>query len=532
MILNLKRLHDNLRYSRVRDSFDSIHRWQSVHYSDYCSQIDSYNDDLSTACRRGDEGAVGQILVQSNAVSDEQLQRLIEVSAAENQVELIKHVLHRIRNTGGSLKPTCNQFDSAAFIAVYRGKLESLTCLLNLDMVSSNVTDSTSRDSLLHTAAAHNQVRIIEEIYKREPGLAKKLNKAGVAPLHVAVANGHQEVTECLLEHTPCSPAMIVSAKGNTALHSACQNNQEAIAEYLITQSTPDFLLARNKRGFLPIHFAATQGNLRLVKMLSEYMERLGVSGNSKGGGAWTPLHCAAEAGHVEVAEYYCSQHSFIPEPCPGDELPHHLLQKYYTYHGVAEVKPIEGGIYEYVEEGVGTSWLEVMHEHQTVQNMLTPLHSAAINGRRSVMNYFLHSGMFWPNMYSCDFICSNSLHLAAYHGHTDCCQLLIDDYNVSLMAKTGSGFTAIDLAAASGNLAVVKYMIETKGYSPRDGDLSPLHIAAYYGKASVISWLLSTGKYDPNALMKCLVFDDIPTVARPLHLAAAREDILNVFKH
>ena len=273
MILSLKRLPDNLRYSRVRDSFDSIHRRQSVHYSDYCRQIDSYNDDLSNACRRGDEGAVDKILVQSNAVTDEQLQRLIEVSAAENQIEIIKHVLHRIRNTGGSLKR--NQFDTAAFIAVYRGKLESLTCLLNLDMISSNFTDSSSGDSLLHIAAAQNQVKIIEEVYKREPGLAKKLIKAGVAPLHVAIANGHQEVTEYLLEHTPCSPAMIVSAKGNTALHSACQYNQEAIAEYLITQSTPDFLLARNKRGILPIHFAATQGNLKLVKMLSEYVERL-----------------------------------------------------------------------------------------------------------------------------------------------------------------------------------------------------------------------------------------------------------------
>ena len=390
-VLDLKRLPDNLRYSRVRDSFDSIHRnsfdsihrQQSVHYSDYCSQIDSYNDDLSNACRRGDEGAVDQILVQSNSVTDEQLQRLIEVSAAENQIEIIKYVLHRIRNTGGSLKP--NQFDSAGFIAVYRGKLESLTCLLDLDMVFSNVTDSTSRDSLLHTAAAQNQVRIIEEIYKREPRLAKKLNKAGIAPLHVAVANGHQEVTECLLEHTPCSPAMIVSAKGNTALHSACQYNQEAIAEYLITQSTPYFLTARNEKGFLPVHFAATQGNLRLVRMLSKYMKRLGVSDNSEGGGGWTPLHCAAEAGHLEVAKYYCSQRSFKPQS----------------------------------------------------DNFFSPLHSAAIHGKRSVLEYLLRSGKFHPDMPSGDFGRSNSLHLAAYHGHTNCCQPLIDEYKLSPMDTT-----------------------------------------------------------------------------------------------
>ena len=465
-ILNLRQLPDYQRYPRVRDSFDSIYRRQSVHYSD---QIDFYDDDFSNAGRRGDKDFVEQILGQS--VSDEQLLKLIEVSAAANQVEIIKHVLLRMNNREGKQ----HQFDTAAFIAAYRGKLESLTCLLDLDMVSSSATDASFGDSLMHIAAAQNHVKIIEEVYKREPALAKKLNKAGIPPFHVAVASGHQEVTEFLLEHTPCSPALIVSAKGNTALHCACQNNQDEIAEYLITQSTPDFLTARNKTGFLPVHFAATQGNLKLVGMLSEYMERLqhGGSGNSKGGSGWTPLHCAAEAGHVEVAEYYCSQPDFKPERC-------------------------------------------------TNKNMISPLHSAAISGKRSVLEYLLNCGKFHPDMPSKDFGHSNSLHLAAYHGHIDCCQLLIDEYNLSITDTTDSGFTAVDLAAAAGNIIVVKYITETKGYSPRN-DLSPLHLAAYYGKASVISWLLSTGNYDPNALMQCFVFNGIPSVTQPLHLAAAR---------
>ena len=337
-------------------------------------------------------------------------------------------------------------------------------------MISSNFTDSSSGDSLLHIAAAQNQVKIIEEVYKREPGLAKKLIKAGVAPLHVAIANGHQEVTEYLLEHTPCSPAMIVSAKGNTALHSACQYNQEAIAEYLITQSTPDFLLARNKRGILPIHFAATQGNLKLVKMLSEYVERLiGVPG--KRGSGWTPLHCAAEAGHVKVAKYYCSQRSF-------------KLQ---------------------------------------FDNLFSPLHSAAIHGKRSVLEYLLRSGKFHPDMPSGDFDRSNSLHLAAYHGHTDCCQLLIDDYKLSPMDTTLSGFTAVDLAAASGNVELVKYMTEAMGYLPCD-HVSLLRIATCYGNAAVISWLLSTGKCDPNTLMQNFFLDeDLAAFTYPLHIAARR---------
>ena len=466
--LDLKGSTGEERYSHVREAFDSVHR--SKHY--YCR--DSCNDDdLDNACRRGNIGAVVQMLIQSTAITDEKLQRLIEVSAAEDQKEIIKYVLQRVNNTGGKLK--LNQFSSAAFFAAYRGKLEGLTCLLDLGVVSNSVVDTSSGDSLLHVAAAQNEVKIVEEVYKRNTGLAKKLNKAGIPPLHVAVANGHQEVTECLLEHTPCSPALIVSAKGNTALHSACQNNQEAIAEFLITQSTPDFLIARNKRGFLPIHFAATQGNVKLVRVLSEYMDRLGVSGNSKGGGGWTPLHCAAEAGHVEVAEYYCSLPNFKPEPCTKDE------------------------------------------------NLLSPLHSAAINGKCSVLKCLLHSGKFHPDMISPTFFHSNSLHFAAYHGNIGCCQLLIDDYKLSPMDVTANGLTAIHLAAASSKLALVKYMIVTKGYSlptlSFKKSATPLHVAAYHGNAEIVSWLLSTGKCDPNVSIRF-------TQLTPLHLAALKEHI------
>ena len=118
-------------------------------------------------------------------MSQPQLQMLIEASAAEDQGEIIMSVLN---NTEGG-----HQFSSAAFIAAYFGKLEGLKCLLNLCVDSSSV-DTMSEDSLLHIAAAQNQIHVVEEVYKREPGLAQKLNKDGVTSLHVAIANGHQDV--------------------------------------------------------------------------------------------------------------------------------------------------------------------------------------------------------------------------------------------------------------------------------------------------------------------------------------------------
>ena len=206
-------------------------------------------------------------------------------------------------------------------------------------------------------------------------------------------------------------------------------------------------------------------------------MERYNVSGNSNHElyNSWTPLHCAAEAGHKEVVEYFCSQSAFSLESCINLKL-------------------------------------------------ISPLHSAAICGKRSVLEYLLnyHGDKFHPDMLCDDFLGSNCLHLAAYHGHIDCCQLLIDDYNLSLTDTTGKGFMAIDLAAASGNLAVVKYIVVNKEYPPLSY-LSPLHVAAYYGKASIVSWLLKICGYNPNSLVDYSLTTVGIHDARPLHLAAAR---------
>ena len=149
-------------------------------------------------------------------------------------------------------------------------------------------------------------------------------------------------------------------------------------------------------------------------------------------------------------------------------------------------------------------------------------------------MKYLLQSGRFSPMMLCRDFGHSNSLHLAAYHGHLNCCQLLIDGYNLSPLCATDSDFTAIDLAAAAGNLAIVKYMIKkTKGYYSSFGAVSPFHVAVYYGKVEVVSWLLSTGLFHPQPAMRFfhilyesgLVLNDLESLALtyPLHLAAGK---------
>ena len=110
---------ENKLSSHVEESFDSGYRPVQCD-----SIVPTYRDDLSEACRRGDKAGVVQLLLCSNQTTDEQLRRVVEVSAAENKPEIITYVLNRAKNTGSNLKP--NLFESAAFIATHRGHMDTL----------------------------------------------------------------------------------------------------------------------------------------------------------------------------------------------------------------------------------------------------------------------------------------------------------------------------------------------------------------------------------------------------------------------
>ena len=64
-----------------------------------------------------------------------------------------------------------------------------------------------------------------------------------------------------------------------------------------------------------PLHAAAGNGNLEMVKYLAELIEG---NNNPSGYKGFTPLHVAASRGHLNVVKYYTKQ---LQNPNPkGDE--------------------------------------------------------------------------------------------------------------------------------------------------------------------------------------------------------------------
>lgn len=76
-------------------------------------------------------------------------------------------------------------------------------------------------------------------------------------------------------------------------------------------------------------------------------------------------------------------------------------------------------------------------------------------------------------------------LHYACHRGNLQMAQLLLD-YGADLHATSEKGVTCLHLAAVSGNLSLVKYLVDEKGLSPEitsfQSGSKPIHVATTGG--------------------------------------------------
>jgi hypothetical protein len=159
------------------------------------------------------------------------------------------------------------------------------------------------------------------------------------------------------------------------------------------------------RRGRTQLHFCASKGLTTSVKRLLSIRN---INVNLKDWSGSTPLHYAAENGHVEIARL--------------------LLQN------GAEVN---------VKNNRGN----------------TPLHCAAYHGHIDILHLLVENG---ADLEAQDNYGSRALHRAAYNGHLPFIQELISRYHVDINARMNNGETA--LWWARGSPAVITFLQENGG--------------------------------------------------------------------
>jgi len=207
-----------------------------------------------------------------------------------------------------------------------------------------------SREYLIEAARQGNLDVVVKSIDKFFADVNTR-NQKGLAVLYTAAENGHEAVTQFLLDKG--ADVNISDNDNYTPLHIAAQNGHEGVIKLLLDKgaridmrtrqrnATPLFIATyqnheevvklllskganvnlQNTNGSTPLHLAAAKNRESLVRLLLDKGADVNIRDNINNA---TPLDFAAEQGHVGVVELLLSKQVNINEPTNDGFTPLH----------------------------------------------------------------------------------------------------------------------------------------------------------------------------------------------------------------
>ena len=275
------------------------------------------------------------------------------------------------------------------------------------------------KSTSIHKAAGAGNIEAVKHHLATGTDVnAKKKDKFGLTPLHIAAIEGHKAILKLLI-----AKGANVNAKddefGSTPLHSAVLNTHKEIVELLIAKGAD--VNAKDNNGVTPLHITAEY----VHKEIAELLIAEGADVNAQRDDGETPLDWAIEFKETEITD---------------------LLRKHGGKTGV------ELSIHKAAEEGN----IEAVKQHldagadvnaKEVGDKWTPLHNAAWGGHKEIAELLIAKG---ADVNAKDDEGMTPLHPAAAVGHREIAVLLIAkgvDVNAKVASGSKQGLTALDAA-------------------------------------------------------------------------------------
>ena len=467
----------------------------------------------------------------------------LHIAASEGHLDVVQYYTGKLENPNPAIvADTDLQGKTPLHCAAQGGHLSIVRHIASL------IEDKNPKDKCggtpLHLAAMYGRIEVVKFLFQCVDDMHPVQLNGNVmkTPLEMALARGHREIVNFIEltdyfindneEHQSGKDPMFFAKCDTftqlrrTAFHVAALKGDLEFFKLKIPKSQNKN--PKDKFGVTPLHFAAQKGHLKIVEHLCQHIDK---SINPSDDHGFTVLHYAAMEGHLNIVAFYTKQ---LRDPNPG--VPSCLTGWDMHFLPYGE------------NTGLTPFHLAAQHGHlQVVKHLCdlledknpkdpfkyTPLHAAATFGHLEVVKYILpFLGDKNPRMGRIDFdskirnvFFETPLHAAAANGHLDIVKAFAEHIKEDINPKnTRFGFTPLHLAAEGGHLNVVSYYTNQL-QNPNTGMISddfrsvatPLHLAAKQGHLMIVKHLCSFLE-DKNPK------DDNGTT--PLHSAASVEEL------